>query len=57
MIQNSSPQSRWQTSGATGENRALQKPLVISVWVVPIIVGVVLIFASLIVAALLLGNQ
>lgn len=57
MIENSPPQSRWRVSRTTGKNRVAPEPLVISVWVVPIIVGVGLIFASLVVAALLLGNR
>ncbi len=56
MNQNLSPQSQWHAAEAE-ENRAINKPLVISVWVVPIIVGVGLLFASLVVAALLLGNK
>jgi len=57
MNQHFSPQSPWQALGTTEKNRAAQKPLVISVWVAPIIVGVVVIMVSLVVAALLLGNK
>ena len=57
MNQNPSPQSQRQAVEAAEKNRGIRKPLVISVWVVPIIVCVGVLFASLIAAALMLGNK
>lgn len=57
MKQNFSPQSQWQALESAEQNRTIQMPKVISVWVAPIIVCVVAIMLSLVVAALLLGNK
>ena len=58
MNQNSFPQSQGQAAAAAAEKkRTINQPLVISVWVAPIIVGVVVLVLSLAVAGVLLGGK
>jgi hypothetical protein len=57
MNQNSQSQSQWQDGEAAEKSRDLHRLSMISAWMVPVIVCVVVIVLSLAVAGFLLGDK
>jgi len=57
MNQSSSSQSRWQATERAEKTRAIHKLSMISAWMAPVIVCVVVIVLGLAVAGFLLGNK
>ena len=57
MNRNPSSPSQWQAAEAAEKTRAIHKLSMISVWMAPIIVCVVVILLSLAVAGFLLGDK